>query len=179
MAGLRPAKCYKWDNPAYTRTSKNPSDSFITGIPASKINRFDMGNPIGEFNTEASIVYESDTQVRHNALEASRIIIQKALEKNLGVANYFFKVRVYPHHVMRQNVQASGAGADRVSDGMRRAFGKPVGRAARVHKGQPVFTIYFDKSEQKLAVVKKTFKSAMKKLPGEKIIVVRSVEENA
>ncbi|MFH1402934.1 MAG: 50S ribosomal protein L16 [Candidatus Altiarchaeota archaeon] len=179
MAGIRPAKCYRWDSPAYTRVSNNPSESYITGIPASKINRFDMGNPIGDFDTEISIIYDVDTMVRHNALEATRIIIQKAMEKKVGVANYFFKVRVFPHHVMRQNVQASGAGADRVSEGMRRAFGKPIGRAARVRKGQAIYSIYFDHSDVKVDIVKATLKSAMKKLPGDKSIVVKTVEKNA
>ncbi len=177
MAGIRPAKCYRWDSPAYTRVSNNPSESYITGIPASKINRFDMGNPIGEFNTEVSIVYTTNTQVRHNALEATRINVQKSLEKKIGVANYYFKVRVYPHHVMRQNVQASGAGADRVSEGMRRAFGKPIGRCARVHKGQALFTVYFDITDPRLNVIKATFKSAMKKLPGEMRIIVKDVKK--
>jgi len=43
--------------------------------------------------------------------------------------------------VLRENKLATGAGADRVSSGMRGAFGKNVGTAARVHAGQVVLTI--------------------------------------
>ncbi|MFC7029415.1 hypothetical protein ACFQH8_22010 [Halomicroarcula sp. GCM10025710] len=39
-------------------------------------------------------------------------------------------LRKFPHQVLRENKQATGAGADRVSDGMRQAFGKIVGTAA-------------------------------------------------
>ena len=34
------------------------------------------------------------------------------------------------------------AGADRLQEGMRRAFGKPTGRAARVKTGQSILDIY-------------------------------------
>ena len=157
--------------PAYTRVSGNPGDSFITGIPASKINLYDMGNLTAEFNTELSIASERDIQVRHNAMEAARIIVQKNLEKTLGVSNFHFKVRTYPHHVLRENVMATGAGADRVQQGMRQAFGKPVGRAARVHTGQRVFTVYFNDNPVTVKFVKKVLRIAMKKLPGPMKIV--------
>lgn len=177
MASIRPSKCYRWDSPAYTRVSNNPADSFITGIPASKIVHFDMGNPGGEFDTKAELLCRQDVQVRHNALEASRIIIQKRLEKEIGVANYHFKVNVFPHHVMRQNVQASGAGADRVSEGMRRSYGKPIGRAARVRKGQPVFTVRFNGSDAKMKTVKKALSLAANKLPGIESVVVSKIQK--
>ena len=164
--GLRPAKCYKWDTPAYTRVSTNPGDSYITGIPANKINLYDMGNLTADFDSEVSIVVDRQMMVRHNAMEAARIVVQKYLEKNLCVSNFHFKVNTYPHHVMRENVMATGAGADRVQQGMRQAFGKPVGRAARMQKGQALFTVYVNESPQMLKMVKSVLRVAMKKLPG-------------
>ncbi|HHQ44584.1 MAG TPA: 50S ribosomal protein L16 [Candidatus Altiarchaeales archaeon] len=175
MASIRPAKCYRWDSPAYTRVAKNPQDSFISGIPSNKIMRYNMGNNAGVYDTKASIVLNEDLQIRHNALEAARVTTQFTLERKLGLANYFFKVLIYPHHVMRQNVQASGAGADRVSEGMRRAFGKPVGRAARVKAGQKIFTIYFNKNDARMKIVKSALSKACQKLPGDTKILV---EEN-
>ncbi|MDP6613199.1 MAG: 50S ribosomal protein L16, partial [Candidatus Hydrothermarchaeota archaeon] len=56
-------------------------------------------------------------------------------------SGYYLKVLVFPHVVLRENKQATGAGADRVSDGMRRAFGKAVGLAANVGKGQRVMYV--------------------------------------
>ena len=45
------------------------------------------------------------------ALEAMRITAVRALDASLGRENYHLQVRAYPHHVLRQNKQASGAGA--------------------------------------------------------------------
>ena len=165
--GLRPSRCYRWDSPAYTRVAKNPQDSFITGIPGSKINIYDMGNKSGNFDSEVSVVNEEDIIIRHNALEAARISTNKILERGLGVANYYFRIRVYPHHIMRENVMATGAGADRAQSGMRGSFGKPVGRAVRVRRGQKIFSIYFNnKDEKKQSIVKRALKTAVSKLPG-------------
>ncbi|PKP52411.1 MAG: 50S ribosomal protein L16 [Candidatus Altiarchaeales archaeon HGW-Altiarchaeales-3] len=177
--GLRPSRCYHWDSPAYTRVSKNPSASFITGIPGNKIFHFTMGNPQGKFNSEVSIVAQQKIQVRHNAMEAARVSTNKKLEKNIGVKNYLFKVRVYPHHVMRENTQASGAGADRVQTGMRRAFGKPVGRAARVYNKQKVMSVFLDLTgdeDENLKIVKDALRTASLKLPGDFRMVLEKNE---
>ncbi len=174
--GLRPAKCYKWDSPAYTRVAKNPQDSFITGIPGSKVTRYTMGNLKAEFDTEISVVMKENVQVRHNAIESARITVNRALEDKLGVSNFRFKIRVYPHHVLRENVMATGAGADRVQSGMRHSFGKPVGTAARVHKKQAMLTVYINKDENRIINVKRALKKGMMKLPGETKITIKSVK---
>jgi len=175
--GLRPAKCYYWDSPAYTRRANNPADSFITGIPGSKLIHFNMGNRKGKFDTELSVLSDERIQIRHNALEAARIATNRVLEDKIGVNNYYFKVRVFPHHVMRENVMATGAGADRVQSGMRGAFGKPMGYAARIGKNQAVFTIYINKAEDRMKSVKKALRVGMSKLPGEMKIVVKAAKD--
>lgn len=169
---MRPAKCYRWDSPAYTRVSNNPADSFVTGIPVSRIIHYDMGNLTGEFELEFSIVSHERIMVRHNALEAARVMIHKFLTKSIGAINYRLKVRVYPHHIMRENVMATGAGADRVQDGMRRAFGKPIGRTARINKNQPIISVYVDKDDARIKKVRDVLQAAMKKLPGDMHITV-------
>ncbi|HDN83129.1 MAG TPA: 50S ribosomal protein L16 [Candidatus Altiarchaeales archaeon] len=173
--GLRPARCYRWDSPAYTRVARNPADSYIVGIPGSKITIFDMGNPSLDYDLEVSIVSNQDVQIRHNALEAARVAANKYLEKNVGKNNYYFKVRVYPHHVMRENVLATGAGADRVQTGMRKAFGKPIGRAARVRKGKVIMSVYLRKADNKQEFVETALKRAIDKLPGDMKLVVRDI----
>ena len=54
---------------------------------------------------------------------------------------YALRMHTYPHQILRENKQATGAGADRVSQGMRLSFGKNVGTAARVQKNQTVISI--------------------------------------
>lgn len=111
------------------------------GVPNPKIVHFEMGNVEDKenFPVELSLIVDEDCQIRHNALESARIIANKYLNK-VGSANYFLWIRVYPHHVIREHKMATGAGADRISSGMSKAFGKPVGTAARVKSGQVVMS---------------------------------------
>lgn len=172
--GLRPAKCYRWQSPAYTRVSKNPGDSYITGIPGSKLNRMETGNLQADFDTEVSIATTENIQIRSNSLEAARVAANKVLESGLGVNNFKLKVRTYPHHVLRENVMATGAGADRVQMGMRLSFGKPIGQAARIRAGQKIMSIYINNSGQAMALAKKAVKNAVIKLPCKCKVIVAS-----
>lgn len=133
---IRPASAYRdKDRPAYTQKE------YITGIPGMRVTFFDRGNPKADFPIEISLVGEEGGQIRHNALEASRLAANRLLEKEVGRKNYHLKVRVYPHQILRENPMAIGAGADRISDGMRKAFGRPVGVAARISAGQKILTV--------------------------------------
>ena len=133
----KPAKMYRnISKKAYTRRE------YMGGVPGSKMVQFEMGNLSQEFPTEVDLVVEESCQIRHSALEAARITVNRRLMKEVGRSNFHFKVRVFPHHVLRENKQATGAGADRVSEGMRLSFGKAVGTAARVDANQKVMTVY-------------------------------------
>ena len=78
---------------------------------------------------------------------------------------FYFKVRSYPHNIMRENPMATGAGADRFQRGMRLSFGKPIGFAARVKKNAKVVSVWVDKEEY-IPFVKEVFKRASGKLSG-------------
>jgi large subunit ribosomal protein L10e len=133
----KPAKMYrKIVGPAYTRKH------YMGGIPGSKISQYDTGNLSSDFEVAVSLTADEPCQIRHTALEAARIAANRYLMKSTGRLNFRLKLRLYPHQVLRENKMATGAGADRVQDGMRRAFGKAVGTAARVAGDQKVFTVY-------------------------------------
>lgn len=146
----KPASMYRpVRGQAYTRRE------FMGGVPGSTVVHYDMGNKTQTFPVSVSILVEEACQIRHSALEAARVAANRYLTRELGVTNYHFKLRVYPHNVLRENKQATGAGADRVSDGMRHSFGKVVGTAARVQRGQKVFTVstdprYFNRAKEAL-----------------------------
>jgi len=132
----KPARMYRdIRGQAYTRRE------YMGGVPASRITQFDMGEPRVDFPVVLSLVAKEPCQVRHTSLEAARIAANRLLSRKAGSVNYHLKIRPYPHHVLRENKLATGAGADRVSSGMRHAFGKTVGTAARVSPGQPLITI--------------------------------------
>ncbi|MEE9540019.1 MAG: 50S ribosomal protein L16, partial [Candidatus Thorarchaeota archaeon] len=125
--GKRPGQCYReCDRPAFVRKK------YIHRRPASRIVSFDMGNPGGDFEVVLSLIGLERCQIRHQALEAARIASNRYMGKVTGRSNYHLRIRVKPFHYLRENKMISGAGADRVQDGMRKAWGKVIGSAARV-----------------------------------------------
>lgn len=70
------------------------------------------------------------------AMEAARICANKYLCKFIGKENFHMRMRIHPFHILRINKMLSCAGADRLQTGMRGAYGKPHGSAARVKIGQ-------------------------------------------
>jgi large subunit ribosomal protein L10e len=114
---------------------------YMGGVPGSKVVHYDMGNLEETFPIHLTLLAREPCQIRHTSLEAARVAANRFLLKQVGRTNFHLKLRVYPHHVIRENKQATGAGADRVSSGMRRAFGKAVGTAAQVQAGQKLFTL--------------------------------------
>ena len=115
---------------------------YIHGSPPSKISKFMMGDTKSHFEYRFSLVAQSPVQIRHNALEAARVSANKVLFDSLGETGYKIHLRVYPHIVLRENRMIATAGADRLQEGMRRSFGKPSGRAARIKGGQSILDIY-------------------------------------
>ena len=58
------------------------------------------------------------------ALESTRLAANKTLEKTTGETGYKFTSKSLSHVRLRENKTIAAAGADRLSEGMRRAFGK-------------------------------------------------------
>jgi large subunit ribosomal protein L10e len=163
--GRKPGKMYRnISKKAYTRRK------YMGGVPGSKIVQFEMGNLSLDFPLEAHLVVTESCQIRHTALEAARIAVNRRLMKEVGRSNFHFKIRVYPHHVLRENKQATGAGADRVSEGMRLSFGKPIGTAARVESKQKIFTVYT--TPQYMEKAKDALRHGGHKLPSPSYIII-------
>ncbi|KAA0000368.1 MAG: 50S ribosomal protein L16 [Thermoplasmata archaeon] len=154
----KPARMYR-----EIRGRPTTRKEYMGGIPNPRITQFDLGNLKGDFPVSLSAVAEEQCQILHRALEAARIAANRYITKKAGKMNYFMKIRVYPHVVVRENKQATGAGADRVSQGMRKAYGKPVGTAARVRSGQKLITI--NTTEENIENAKVALKRAIAKLP--------------
>ncbi|MDP3066289.1 MAG: 50S ribosomal protein L16 [Methanobacteriaceae archaeon] len=142
---------------AYTRKD------YIRKIPGSRIVQYDMGNLSSDFPLTVSLALKEKAQISHNALEASRIASNRYMQRRAGRMGYHLKIRVYPHHIVRENPMATGAGADRVQDGMRKAFGKPVSSVAIVNANQRVLTIRTNKKNFKDA--KEALRRAAMKFP--------------
>ncbi len=165
----KPARMWRRLERPYTRVE------YIDGVPGIRIRQFEMGNRSADFPVMVTLVAEEAVQIRDVALEAARLAAGKYMAKMAGSSSFKLKIRIYPHHVLREHKMAVGAGADRISQGMRRAFGKPVGRAARVYPGTKILSLWVRPEHFDFA--KEALKRAGQKLPTPtKIVVERGAE---
>jgi large subunit ribosomal protein L10e len=163
MASLRKGKCYREVKRAYTRKSKYKKKGFIKAPIAIKIVKYHMGNPRRTFSKTLKLISTGKYQIRHNALEACRVVMNRGLSRKFGIENYHFHINIFPHHILRENKMLTGAGADRMQSGMKHAFGKAVGSAAQVKKGSTLFTVMVDENTE---FVQKLLDSTRHRLPG-------------
>ena len=148
----------------YRLTSGMPltSKAYAPGAPNSKIARFSTGQSSPDYDYVLRLTSTEKVQIRHNALEAARVAANKKLTP-IGETAYFLRVKVYPHVILRENKMIATAGADRLQEGMRKAFGKPIGLAARVMPGSVILELSV--RSENLGKAKEAMKSASSKLP--------------
>jgi len=136
---------------------------YMGGVPGSKIVKFTMGNPKEDFPVSVELVNLKEGQIRHNSLESARIAANRVLENSLGRDNFFLKVVPYPHNVLREHKRINVAQADRFQEGMQHPYGKPVGVAARVRRGDLIIVARV--SEGNVEIAKDALKRAADKFP--------------
>jgi large subunit ribosomal protein L10e len=146
----------QWKGMAYT------SKKFAPGAPNPKVARFTTGKSRPDYDYLFKLISEGKVQIRHNALEAARVAASKKVVL-VGEENFFLKVVTYPHIILRENKMIATAGADRLQEGMRKAFGKPIGLAARVDIGDTVLELSL--KAENFEKGKEAMKAASTKLP--------------
>ncbi|MEM0333466.1 MAG: 50S ribosomal protein L16 [Candidatus Aenigmatarchaeota archaeon] len=165
----RPWRIFKEIERAYTRFSYSKSLNKIPGAPPTKLRMIIMGNKtkvLKDWKYVGHLISLLNIQISDYSLEAVRINLLKYLEKD--VKDFMFIIRKYPHHIVREHPIVYGGGgvaADRISQGMRLSFGKPMYRAAQIYRKDIVLSIYFD-NEQVIPIIKKLLKIARNKLSG-------------
>jgi len=166
--GRRPARCYR-----YCKNKPYPKSRFCRGVPDPKIMIFDVGRKNAtsdEFPLCVHLISREYEQISSEALEASRIVVNKYLTKYAGKDSFHLRVRPHPYHVVRINKMLSCAGADRLQTGMRQAYGKPAGIAARVHIGDVLLSIRVKDPDKKHAI--EALRRAKFKFPGRQQIII-------
>merc|ERR1712224_791332 len=137
--GRRPSRCYR-----YQKNKPYPKSRFNRGVPDPKLRIYDVGKKKARHDVFSSCVhmvcYEKE-QITSEALEAARIACNKYMTVNVGKENFHMRIRVHPWHVVRINKMLSCAGADRLQQGMRGAFGKALCKSARVGIGQILLSV--------------------------------------
>lgn len=165
---LRKAASYsKWHARPYTRKSAKKSKAYIKTVPPQKVVKLHMGNiqayEQGKFIYSMKIISLENVQLRDNAIEAARQSIHKDLETSFA-GQYYFGVRVFPHHILRENKMLTGAGADRMQTGMTQSFGATIGRAALVKKNQVIYVLGVN-SDKALQAARQSIEKIKAKLP--------------
>lgn len=168
MVALRKAHSYskRYARP-FTRTSKVKSLAYIKTVPPKKLVKVKMGKiklyEQGKFNYIVKLVSKERVQLRDNAIEAARQFINNKLETN-AKDQFYFEVRVMPHHILRENKMIAGAGADRMQTGMQLSFGKTIGRAALVSPNQEIFLLATN-SDKNMRLIQSLLQKIKAKLP--------------
>ena len=166
----KPASMYRQiKGQAYTRRE------YMGGVPASRVSQYEMGNLREDFPVVLTLRVKNRVQIRPPSIEAGRIAAIKVLSGQRGVATVHMTVRAYPHVVLRENKLATGAGADRVSSGMRQGFGKTVGTAARLERNQAILTVRVP--AEKAVIAKDALWRASMKFPSPCYIDVEKGQE--
>lgn len=163
MAKVRKFVAYRRLERPYTRKSKYREKSFIRGNPQSRVVRWNMGDSKKAYDYVLSLHTTVDLQIRDRAIESSRLVVNRHCEKKIGPNQFYFRIKIYPHHHLRENALASGAGADRLSTGMKFSFGKVIDIAAQCKAGKELFELRVTKD--KLETAKKILQLAASKLP--------------
>jgi len=166
MAKLRKWCAYRTIERPYTRFSKYRKKAFVKARPGKKVIKHDMGDVkggTGQFPLCLQLISKEVTSVRTNSIEAARITALKKVEGKLGRFGFYFRIKMHAHHAIRENPLAAGAGADRLSTGMKHSFGKIIAMAARIEKDKVLMEISVPKEEEDIARL--ALKSASKKLP--------------
>jgi large subunit ribosomal protein L10e len=142
---------------------------YIKGKPQIKIAKF-SGGQRADYDYCVQLCSSEKVQIRHMAIESARLSANKKIEQVTGETGYFSTLRIYPHILLRENKMIATAGADRLQEGMRGAFGKAVSLAARVNRGQCIMEVHIKKEH--LEVAKKALHGASVKLPMTPVIKV-------
>jgi large subunit ribosomal protein L10e len=149
---------------------------YIAGKPQLKIARFSSGLAGDKYDYKIELVATEKLQIRHNALEAARLAANKRMSQG-GETSFFSMLRVYPHVFLRENKMIATAGADRLQEGMRRAFGKSTGLAARIRPDQVIFEAHVNTANLKLA--QDGFKLAASKIGRPTLIRITPLKEQS
>jgi len=170
MPTKRPAKCYrKAPKKPYTRLE------YIKSKPQPRLRILEIGKPSTEFEYAALLISMERGQILDRALEASRIAANRYLTKHLGRGGFFMRIRPYPHNIIRETKFLGVAGADRIQQGMKRAFGKPIDRGAIVRPNQIIFEIWV--KEKHLEIAKEALRRVNPKISVKTRLEIKPLKE--
>ncbi|MDE1834386.1 MAG: 50S ribosomal protein L16 [Candidatus Micrarchaeota archaeon] len=175
---LRPARAVRSIlSQSWARYSvKKPRKNYVKSLPHTSLTLFNMGPNKQNYDLMLTLKSDQHIQLRSNSLEAARLVANKYLEREI-VNNYRLSLLPYPHNVIREKKRATGAGADRLSQGMSLSFGSPSSVAARVKQGQTIFILRTVSSAKDVA--RDALRRAASKLSGTYTIKMSAIPKGS
>lgn len=166
--GRRPARCYR-----YQKNKPYPKSRYNRGVPDPKLRIYECGKKKSQwddFPCCVHLVSKEKEMISSESLESARIAANKYMVTHCGKEGFHLRVRVHPWHTVRINKMLSCAGADRLQQGMRHAFGKPYIKSARVNIGTVLLSIRTKAKDLKNAEI--AMKRARFKFAGRQMVFV-------
>ena len=166
--GRRPARCYR-----ICAGKPFPKSRYNRGVPDPKIRAYDIGHKRANYDELPiciNLISKEMEQISSEALEAARVAANKILLAKCKREGYHLKMRIHPWHVLRINKMLSCAGADRLQTGMRGAYGKPIGKVARVKIDQILMSVRT--KEEYVEFAKDALRRSSMKFPGRQKVMV-------
>lgn len=159
----RISRIYKFKKMRPYTYVKTKQGRYKKGLGNIAIVSFQGGNLKNEkfFKNMLKIVSLKNFYMTEKSVEALRVAVVRKMNKILNINSFCYKIKIYPHHILRYHRMASGAGADRISKGMRESFGVPLVRTSKVKINQTIIELFIDR---KLEIVKKALKTCAKKI---------------
>ncbi|PIN94151.1 hypothetical protein COU54_00075 [Candidatus Pacearchaeota archaeon CG10_big_fil_rev_8_21_14_0_10_31_24] len=162
----------------FTRVSKTKHKAYIKVNPNNKIAKYQQGSGKdfreGKHFFMVKLIAEQGVQIRDLALEASRMFVTKMLESKFP-GQFYLRLKVYPHHLLRDNKTAAGAGADRLSTGMTHSYGIIAGRVAMVKPGKEIFTVSCT-TDKVARIARDSLAKVKPKIPGRTRVSFEKIE---
>jgi len=121
------------------KRSRSHRKEFVRGGADPKIRMYDVGNrkmSVDKFDVIIGLMMTKTCRISHLTLEAIRVSINRRLTDAAGKDNFHLRIRAKPYDVYREHAMMAFAGADRISSGMRKSFGRPIGRCCRLRPKQ-------------------------------------------
>ena len=142
-----------------------------------RIVHFNSGNSsLLKQPTRIAIYSKSKVQVPEKVYETFRLSVLKNIENvclNSLKTDYCIVFHKYPHQLLRFHAIASGAKADRISEGMSNAFGTNFMKASKIKKGDLFFSTYLSqKYVSNFINLIKQMKKSCAKLPFNYYIII-------
>ena len=151
-------------NAVYTKQGRSDK-----GLKSSMtLRNFESGTSSLRWTSKTRLVLYSSqkVQVIEKLMDKARVCLMRLITKVIPKEEFLLRFPVIPHQILRNHSMASGAKADRISQGMANSFGKPLQLAARVREGQGFLQLYLSpKGSKELNTIKGYLSSLKPRFP--------------